>query len=416
MRNTNLNKTKIKLTVLFTVLVFVMAVILESVFFTIKYQNNIYVERHQFNLKINSVENKFTSLKELVRVFDVWKRVIQMWKLWEKRIRPTDTNNINIIVFERNKWEIVFSNVIDENIWLEFVIEEFSENDYNRLENEDGYLVKKIKINDNKKIYDILLIKKLNYPFHHYLWDLLGFVFITLLFSAIFYYVWYRFVSRNLKPVEDTLSDMQDFIHNAWHELKTPISIIHSNLQLIKETKTFEKDLIKEWLIEVNRLNHLIESLVELSNINSAEDTYKLDVKEEIKSIIKDFKTEAENKDVKIKFKKIDEKIILINKQYFYILFSNILANAIRYNKEWWRIDITLDKNKITIKDTWIGMNKEDLERIFDRFFMSENSRNNEWHGIWLSLVKKIADIYKMNISVTSEEKKGSEFVIEFYK
>jgi two-component system, OmpR family, sensor histidine kinase ArlS len=62
---------------------------------------------------------------------------------------------------------------------------------------------------------------------------------------------------------------MHDFIHNAGHELKTPISVIDSNLQLIKETKKFDKELVQEGLLEVRRLNHLIESLIELSNINN---------------------------------------------------------------------------------------------------------------------------------------------------
>jgi signal transduction histidine kinase len=121
----------------------------------------------------------------------------------------------------------------------------------------------------------------------------------------------------------------------------------------------------------------------------------------------------ADKKDVKIKFSKKWNKQLFINKQYFYILFSNILKNAIRYNKKWGSVIITLDANKIKIKDTWIWIKKDDLNNIFDRFFMSTSSRNNEWNGIWLSLVKKIADIYSIKIYVKSEEWKWSEFSIE---
>ena len=234
------------------------------------------------------------------------------------------------------------------------------------------------------------------------------------MFSAVFYYVWIRFVSHNLKPIEDNLSDMQDFIHNVWYELKTPISMIDSNLKHIKETKSFDKNLVKEWIIEINRLNNLIESLVELSNIDSSTKIEKLDVKDEIKRIIKDFKNDAIKKDISIRFSKKDDKIILMNSQYFYILFSNILANAIKYNKIWWKINISLYKDKISIKDTWIWLKNEDIEKIFDRFYVSYNSQNTEWHGIWLSLVKKIANLYKMKINVKSEEWKWSEFIIEF--
>lgn len=412
MNNTTLKHTKVRLTVIFTLLVLAMAILLEVVFFSIKYYNNIFVEKNQFNKQTVTVQERFSNVDDIIKNFDIWKRVFSMWDNHLNHARR-QAANLNLIIIEKNKWKLVFSNVV-ENLKLEFVKEEFLENDYGKVEQDDWYFVRKINLKDSKWNYDILFIKKLNYPFAHYLTDLAGFILITLLFSTVFYFVWFKFVSKNLKPVEDSLADMQDFIHNAWHELKTPIAIINSNLQLIKETKEFDKDLVREWLTEINRLDHLIESLVELSNINSSEYIEKLDLKDEIKEIVKDFKNEADKKEVKIRFTKVDDKIVLMNKQYFYILFSNILWNAIRYNKDWWKVHITLDKNKISIKDTWSWIKKEDLEKIFDRFFMSTNSRNNEWHGIWLSLVKKIANIYKMKISMKSEEGKWSEFVIEF--
>jgi signal transduction histidine kinase len=414
MKKPSLLHTKKKLTVIFTLLVFAIAVLLEWVFFSAKYYNYSSNEKKTFNTVTSAVENKFVSLKEFIVNQDVWKRVFNMWKwthigLWKQ----TQWDIVNLLIIDRNSRELIFSNVVD-NLSIEFVEGVLIESRYWKIEQENWYLIKKINIKENNNNYDVLFIKNLRYSFLDYLTDLLGFIFITLIFSVLFYYTWYKFVSKNLEPVENNLRDMQDFIHNAWHELKTPISIIHSNLQLIKETKTFEKELILEWLTEINRLNHLIESLIELSNINSSEKTEKVDIKEEIKIIIKDFKVEAEKKEIKIEFKQSVEKVLTINKQYFYILFSNLIWNAIKYSNKWWNISIILDNDKLIVKDNWIWINKEDLNKIFDRFFMSEKSRNFEWHGIWLSLVKNIADIYKWKIKVNSEEGKGSEFVIEF--
>ena len=59
-----------------------------------------------------------------------------------------------------------------------------------------------------------------------------------------------------------------------------------------------------------------------------------------------------------------------------------------------WEVYISYKNNSLSIKDTWIWIKKEDLNKIWDRFFKSDNSRNSEWFGIWLSLVKKIGDIY----------------------
>jgi signal transduction histidine kinase len=109
-----------------------------------------------------------------------------------------------------------------------------------------------------------------------------------------------------------------------------------------------------------------------------------------------------------------NEKVLTINKQYFYILFSNLLWNAIKYSKKWAKIEISLNKNNFSIKDNWIWIKKHDIDKIFDRFYMSEQCRNVDGHGIWLSLVKKIADMYNFKIKVNSEIWKWTEFIVEY--
>ncbi|MDP2395637.1 MAG: hypothetical protein Q8S84_09040 [bacterium] len=76
---------------------------------------------------------------------------------------------------------------------------------------------------------------------------------------------------------------------------------------------------------EINRLNHLIESLIELSNINSSEIREKVEVSDEIELVLKDFKAEADKKNIEILYSKKFNKKLIINRQYFYILFSNLL-------------------------------------------------------------------------------------------
>lgn len=416
MKNISLKKTKIKLTVIFTLLVFAIAVLLECVFFTAKYYNYTYTEKERFDLLTENVENKFISLKELIEAYDIWKKLFRMWELqWDNLNIITNKSEdlVNLIIIDKNKMKLLFSNVTYD-LSVSFVEDILNNNEYWKIYQDKWFFIKKIFVNEKNNNYDVLFIKNLRYSFLDYLTDLLGFVFISLLFSVLFYYIWLIFVSKNLKPVENNMRDMQDFIHNAWHELKTPISVIHSNLQIIKATKIFDENLIKEWIIEINRLDHLIESLIELSNINSTWSREKLIIKNEIEKIVNDFKVEADKKDINIKINILNEKILIINKQYFYILFSNLVWNAIKYTNKWWIIEIFLEKDKLRVKDNWIWMNKENLDKIFDRFFIIEKSRNTKWYWIWLSLVKKIADIYKWNINVKSEENNGSEFIVEF--
>jgi len=414
LRNISLKSTKKKLTVIFTLLVFAIAVLLEWVFFTVKYYNYTYNEKNAFDSLTSKVWSRFVSLNQFVVTYDIWNKLFRMgqwdsmnmWKLKREDI-------VNLLIIDRVKKELVFSNVVDD-LSIKFVEDAFNDSTYWMINQKNGYLVKKIFVKENNIDYDVLFVKYLRYNFWDYLTDLLGFVFITLLFSILFYYIWLKFVSENLKPVEDNLRDMQDFIHNAWHELKTPISVIHSNLQLIKTTKVFEEDLVNEWLEEINRLNDLIESLVELSNISSSEKIEKINVETEIKEIINDFKVKSEEKNINIKFEIQGKKVLSANKQYFYILFSNLIWNAIKYSEQWSEIEIVLKKDKLIVKDAWIWISKENLDKIFARFFIIEKCRNTDWHWIWLSLVKKIADIYKWRVNVKSEEWKWSTFTIEF--
>jgi signal transduction histidine kinase len=97
-----------------------------------------------------------------------------------------------------------------------------------------------------------------------------------------------------------------------------------------------------------------------------------------------------------------------------HILLTNIIKNAIKYNKKWWEVRISLSKNILSISDTWAWIPESEREKIFERFFQSESARSGEWFGIGLSLVKKIADANDWRIELESEVWKGSSFHIIF--
>ncbi|MDD2871166.1 MAG: HAMP domain-containing sensor histidine kinase [Candidatus Gracilibacteria bacterium] len=414
MKYIGLSYTKKKLTVIFTLLVFGIAVLLEGVFFTFKYYNYINTEKTKFAIITNNVETKFVSISEFIINYDLGNRVFKMARGNRLNLGNQDNENfVNLLIINKDKRELIFSNVIDD-LKLSFVEDILDHGKYGQIDQKNGFFVKKIKLVDLDVTYDVLFIKNLRYSFLDYLRDLLGFVWIMFLFSVLFFYVGYKFVSKNLEPVEKNLIDMQDFIHNAGHELKTPISIIHSNLQLIRELKKFDEELVLEGINEINRLNHLIESLVELSNISGNVVNHKIDIGSEIEVIIKDYKTSADKKNITVNFKIYKTKILTINKQYFYILFSNLLGNAIKYTKDGGEININLYSDKLSIKDNGLGISDVDKDKIFDRFYMGEKCRNNDGHGIGLSLVKKIADIYKLKIVLKSKLGDGSEFIIIF--
>jgi signal transduction histidine kinase len=105
---------------------------------------------------------------------------------------------------------------------------------------------------------------------------------------------------------------------------------------------------------------------------------------------------------------------IRANKDYTEIFLSNLLSNAIKYNRENGDITVVIDQKSVTIQDTGIGIAKENLEKIFDRFYREDDVRMEESFGIGLSLVQRIAHIYKWTISVESEKGNGTKIKIQF--
>ncbi|MDR3150261.1 MAG: HAMP domain-containing histidine kinase [Candidatus Peribacteria bacterium] len=127
---------------------------------------------------------------------------------------------------------------------------------------------------------------------------------------------------------------MNDFVHNAGHELKTPLSVIDSNIQMIKESRIYDEKMINELKNEVIKLNSLIDSLVELSNIDFFKDLEELNLKDCIDEVINDLKMEIKKKKIIVNIEIKENVFVKANKNYLYIFLSNIVGNAVKYNKK----------------------------------------------------------------------------------
>ncbi|MDD3646261.1 MAG: HAMP domain-containing sensor histidine kinase [Candidatus Gracilibacteria bacterium] len=414
MKKNNLDSMKKRLTVIFTLLVFFIAVFLEFVFFSTKYYAYISEEKQNFNLVTSSIENRFISINDFITTFDVGKRLFKLRQGQKlQKGLGNEESFVSLLVIDKNSRNLIFNNVV-EDVSVSFIEKQLEEDDYNKIDQENRYLIKKIQLKDIFSEYDVIFIKNLRYSFIDYLRDLSGFILLTFLFSALLYYIGYQFVNKNLEPLEQNLKDMQDFIHNAGHELKTPISVIISNLQLLHELKKYDKNLTKESIDEIKRLNKLIDGLVELSDINITSKKQDLNLEEEINAIIKDYNKEIEKKEIDVGFNVKSNFKLSANREYFYIFFGNLLANAVKYNKKGGNIKVELNKNKLIIEDSGIGIKDEDKEKIWDRFYQADKSRNSKGFGIGLSLVQNIAKMYKWTIKVSSKVGDGTKIEISF--
>ncbi len=246
-----------------------------------------------------------------------------------------------------------------------------------------------------------------------YFKDIIEFLLLNILFSSLLYYISYKLINKVFVPVEENIKDMNEFIQNVWHELKTPLSVIDSNIQIINDIKKYDKKMINELKQETLRINSIIDSLIKLSNIKVDANIGNINLKENISLILKENRSKIKTKKINIQVL-IDKEIeIHTNEDYLNIFLSNLIGNAIKYNNNWWKLLITFKNNILIIEDSWIWIWKINKNKIFNRFYKEDESRNSEWFWIWLSLVKKISDINWWDIEVISTKNKWTKFIIK---
>lgn len=221
------------------------------------------------------------------------------------------------------------------------------------------------------------------------------------------------------------------FIANISHELRTPINVILSALQLFelnlnKNFKTenqFENTYFKAMKQNCYRLLRITNNLIDITKIESG--FMNLNLKSaNIVSIVEDITLSvaeyAKSKDLFFQFDtEIEEKIIAIDPDKIERIILNLLSNAIKCTNKNGSIFVNIydrdEKVVISIKDTGIGIPQDKVSNIFERFIQVEDTliKRHEGSGIGLSIVKSFVEMHGGNIKVISELGAGSEFIIE---
>lgn len=209
------------------------------------------------------------------------------------------------------------------------------------------------------------------------------------------------------------------FVANVSHELKTPLTSIKGFAETLRyvdddETKNKFLDIIDK---ETIRLTRLINDILVLSNLesNTVEEMEELLPDEIIYNVIDILSEQANKKDIKITFDRENINYILGQKDKFMQIALNIIENSIKYSEKGDKIFIkSFSKDgyyNFIVKDTGIGIPKEDLPRIFERFYRVDKSRKSGGTGLGLAIVKHIVKSFGGTIEVKSELNKGTEFI-----
>lgn len=219
----------------------------------------------------------------------------------------------------------------------------------------------------------------------------------------------------------------QEFTANVSHELKTPLTAISGYSELIQNGMTNEEETIRfagEIHKSAKRLLTLINDTIRLSQLDTSEqkmiyeaiDLYKI-----AEDCVNMLKFSAENHGITISIHGTNA-YLEGNKEMLEEVVYNLCDNAIRYNNEGGKVDVTVKpvKGKIylCVEDNGIGISKEHQERIFERFYRVDKSRSKSTGGtgLGLAIVKHIIQQHGAHMELTSEKGKGTKIEIEFSK
>ncbi|WDV45845.1 ATP-binding protein [Clostridiaceae bacterium M8S5] len=218
----------------------------------------------------------------------------------------------------------------------------------------------------------------------------------------------------------------REFVANVSHELKTPITTIKSYTETIIDGVIDEKELTLNFLEIVNsecdRMTRIVRDLLQLSNMDYKQTKWKfkdLEVKELIDKAVMKLTMAAKDKNQALTTT-IEEGLpnIHVDRDGIEQVILNILSNAIKYTPDGGAISLNvfkvMDTLNIVIKDNGLGIPKDDLNRIFERFYRVDKARSREMGGtgLGLSIAKQIVQAHKGTIEINSEYNKGTEVKI----
>lgn len=236
-------------------------------------------------------------------------------------------------------------------------------------------------------------------------------------------------VIKDITSIRNLENMRKDFVSNVSHELRTPLTSIGGFVETLKikelddESKEKALDIIE---FETERLKGLINELLNLSKIESIKEvkqTGLIDIKDDTFEVIRLLEPQIKDNDIRMDLN-IDDSLNLINgdKDLFKQVLINLIENAIRYNNPGVNIIVSLSNYgkgiRLIVEDNGIGISKEDMERIFERFYRVDKSRSNtkKGTGLGLAIVKHIVLYFDGEIEVDSNIGKGTKFIVTLSK
>ena len=234
-------------------------------------------------------------------------------------------------------------------------------------------------------------------------------------------------IAYRLDKMAEELGNMEvlqeNFISNISHEMKTPLATLQNYATLIETEDDIEK--IREYSAVISattrKFSTLITNILRLNKLENQTifaEKERYNLAEQIRVALLDSEALWSKKNITIDSNLPDSLFICADEELFDIVWNNLISNAVKFTQEGGKITVSIkeveDGIKVIIADSGIGMTKEEIDRIYDKFYQADRSHKAEGNGLGLALVKKIMDITGTKIEVESEKGEGSTFSVLF--
>ena len=231
--------------------------------------------------------------------------------------------------------------------------------------------------------------------------------------------------NRLLLRLEETFATQRQFSANAAHELRTPLAVMSTKFEVFEKNKNPNEADYKEAIgmarSQTDRLSHVIDILLEMTELQSAPKSDSISLSEITEEVICDLVAVAEKKSISL-VQDDGEARLTGSDTLVYRAIYNLIENAIKYNKEDGKVSVAITEDesfaKVIITDTGSGIAKEDWDKIFEPFFRVDKSRSRSMGGagLGLALVKEIAVRHGGDVKVIESSERGSTIELSLSK
>lgn len=220
----------------------------------------------------------------------------------------------------------------------------------------------------------------------------------------------------------------REFVANVSHELRTPLTTVKSYAETLRENSIDDRATTEKFLgvieSEADRMTRIVKDLLTLSHLDYKQETEdktieRIDIKQFLDNVVNKMSINAKNKGQTLSYRPInDTPPFKGNRDKLEQVLINIIGNAIKYTPEGGNIEVYSGRiysdMYIKVIDNGIGIPKENLSRVFERFYRVDKARSRDTGGtgLGLAIAKQIVESFKGNITISSEPDKGTEVII----